>query len=655
MRKILVTTAWPYGNGPIHLGHFAGMVLPADIFARYHRMKGNKVAMVSGTDMHGTPISLKAEQEGMTPKQLSEKYHKIIKKSLMDLGASYELYTKTTTENHYETTQDMFSTLKKKGHIYKDSMDLFYCPECDRFLPDRYVEGVCPHCNEEQARGDQCDECGMTLDPIDLKKPYCSLCNATPIEKQSEHHFLKLSTFNEELKKWISEKEDEWKPNVINFTKQWLEDGLEDRPITRDMEWGVPIPGGEEGKSIYVWFDAVIGYLSATKEYTDKWREFWEDEEAETYYFIGKDNIPFHAIIWPAMLMGYQNLNLPHCVSANEFLNLEGRQFSTSRNWAVWLNEVPFDPDAIRYHLTSIMPENKDSNFTWEGFQTKNNEELVSTYGNYVHRVLTLIQNELNGEIKPKETEIDPEVQQKIKETVEKTGKQIDNREFKKALETVISLSAYGNTYLNKKEPWKSDNPKKTLYNCLNIVKTLSIITAPFMPNSANQLWQTIGNKDTVHKQKWSNAKKPIKETKIDKPKTLFKKIEDKEIEKQINKLGSEKMEEKKEQEKISFEKFQQMDIRVAKIKKAEKIEGSDKLLKIKADIGNEERQFVAGLAKTHQPKELIGKQVIAITNLEEAEIFGEKSEGMILAADQNNKPILLKPEKETETGTPIK
>ncbi|OUJ19088.1 Methionyl-tRNA synthetase [Methanonatronarchaeum thermophilum] len=653
MRKILVTTAWPYGNGPIHLGHFAGMVLPADIFARYHRMKGNKVAMVSGTDMHGTPISLKAEEEGMTPKELSEKYHKIIKKSLRDMGASYELYTKTTTENHYETTQDIFKTLKEKNHIYKDTMDLFYCPNCDRFLPDRYVEGVCPHCEAEDARGDQCDECGMTLDPIDLKQPYCSICNTTPIEKQSEHHFLKLSEFNEPLSKWIKEKEDEWKPNVINFTKQWLEDGLEDRPITRDMEWGVPIPNGEKGKSIYVWFDAVIGYLSATKEYTEKWREYWQDDEAETYYFIGKDNIPFHAIIWPAMLMGYSGLNLPYCVSANEFLNLEGRQFSTSRNWAVWLNDVPFDPDAIRYYLTSIMPENKDSNFTWEGFQTKNNEELVSTYGNYVHRVLTLTENKLNGEIKTNKNEVDPEVQQKINETVEEAGKKIDNREFKKALEKIISLAAYGNTYLNQKEPWKNNNPSKTLYNCLNIVKTLAITTAPFMPNSSNQLWKTLNNNTSIHQQKWSEAKKPIKDTKIHKPKPLFKKIENEEIEQQINKLGSEKMEDK--QEKIPFEKFQEMDIRIVKIKKATQIEGSDKLLKIKADIGNEERQFVAGLAKTHKPQELEGKQVVAITNLEEAKIFGEKSQGMILAADENDKPILLQPENETKTGTPIK
>jgi len=653
VRKILVTTAWPYGNGPIHLGHFAGMVLPADIFARYHRMKGNKVAMVSGTDMHGTPISLRAEKEGMTPEELSEKYHKIIKKSLMDMGASYELYTKTTTENHYETVQELFSTLQEKGYIYRDTMKLFYCPECDRFLPDRYVEGVCPHCGEEQARGDQCDECGMTLDPIDLKEPYCSICNSTPKEKESEHHFLALSEFTEQLSEWIKTKEGEWKPNVINFTKQWLEDGLEDRPITRDMDWGVPIPNGEEGKSIYVWFDAVIGYLSATKEYTEEWREYWEDEEAETYYFIGKDNIPFHAIIWPAMLMGYNGLNIPHCVSANEFLNLEGRQFSTSRNWAVWLNEVPFDPDAVRYHLTSIMPENKDSNFTWEGFQTKNNEELVSTYGNYVHRVLTLTQTKLNGEINPSQIEVDEEVQNKINKITIEAGEKIDNREFKKALEKVISLASYGNTYLNQKEPWKSENPEKTLYNCLNITKALAIITAPFMPHSSQNLWQMLGKTDKIHEQNWSEAKKPIQETTIKEPEPLFKKIEDKEIEKQKDKLGSEKME--KKQNKIPFEKFQEMDIRVVEIKAAEEIEGSKKLLKIKADIGEEERQFVAGLAETHKTEELIGQQAIAITNLEEAEIFGEKSEGMILAADENDRPILLKPEKETEVGTPIK
>ncbi len=645
-RKILVTTAWPYGNGPIHLGHFTGMVLPADIFARYHRMKGNDVAMVSGTDMHGTPIALKAQEEGKSPEELSEKYHKVIKNSLEKMGASYDLYTKTTTINHLEIVKEFFLTLKENNYLYKKSMELLYCENDDRFLPDRFVEGKCPYCGAEDARGDQCDNCGRTLDPLDLEEPYCTICGEKPVVKESEHHFLKLKEFEDLLSDWIGEKKGEWKNNVINFTEQWLDDGLEDRPITRDMEWGVSVPGDEEEKSIYVWFDAVIGYLSATKEYTDEWERFWKDREAETYYFIGKYNIPFHSIIWPSMLMGMEkNLNLPYCVCANEFLNLEGKQFSTSRNWAVWLNEVSFNPDLLRYYLTAIMPEKGDSNFTWENFQEKINEELVSTFGNFVYRVLKLVEN--NYDMIPRVESLDEgqkKIIKKINQKTDNVGAFIDKREFKKALQEFMSLSQTGNKFLNEEEPWKKENPEDSLYVSLRIVKALSILAAPFMPEAADDLWKMLGEEGSVHDMSWEDAKSDLSSSKLGEISPLFEKIDKEEIKKQKSELGNG---EDKKMKKISIQDFGEIDLRIGEVLDAEKIEGSDELLKLLVDIGEEERQLVAGLAKTHEPKKLIGREV--------AEIFGVESQGMVLAAEEDGEPVLIEPEKDVKIGSEIK
>ncbi len=652
LRKILVTTAWPYGNGPIHLGHFAGMVLPADIFARYHRLCGNMVAMVSGTDMHGTPISIKAEEEGMEPEELAEKYHTIIKKSLDDMSASYDLYTKTNTRNHYEVVQDIFATLRDKGYIYKKEMKLPYCSECDRFLPDRYVEGICPMCDEEDARGDQCDECGMTLDPMELDNSYCTICGKSPVARSSDHYFLKLTEFSDFLKSWISTKKGKWKSNVINFTEQWIEEGLEDRPITRDMGWGVPIPGEEEkDKSIYVWFDAVIGYLSATKELTDEWKELWKDENAETYYFIGKDNIPFHAIIWPSILKGYDGLNLPHDICANEFLNLEGRQFSTSRNWAVWLNDIEFDTDSIRYYLTKIMPEKRDSNFKWEEYKAKNNDELVSTYGNFIYRVLSMVNKKFDS-IPYTESlgSEDKKVLNKIDEKVDAVGDFIEEMEFKKGLNEAISLASTGNAYLNEKEPWNLKEPKDVLFVCTAISRSLAIMTAPFLPKSAQKLWNMLGLEGSVHEASWEDAKKhtSLEGKQINNLEPLFEKLDDKEIEKEIKKLGGNNI------DKISIQEFERLDMRIGEVIKAEEIEGSDKLLKLKVDIGEEKRQLVAGLSETHSVDELLGKKVVVLANLEEAEIFGVKSEGMVLAAEVDDEAVLIEPEKDIKSGSGI-
>ncbi|OKY79169.1 MAG: Methionyl-tRNA synthetase [Candidatus Methanohalarchaeum thermophilum] len=639
------------------------MVLPADIFARYHRMKGNDVLMVSGTDMHGTPISLKAEEEGVSPEKIANKYHKVIKNSLEEMEASYDLYTKTTTENHYETVQDFFLKLKENNYIYKKDMELFYCPNCEKFLPDRYVEGECPNCGAPGARGDQCDECSKTLEPTDLINPYCSRCGEKPEIRESEHYFLELSEFSEKLYDWIKSREDEWRDNVVNFTKQWIEEGLEDRPITRDMKWGVPIPDGEEGKCIYVWFDAVIGYLSATKEFTSDWEKYWKNDEAETYYFIGKDNIPFHSIIWPAMLMGYGELNLPYCVSANEFLNLEGKQFSTSRNWAVWLDDIPFDEDSIRYYLTAIMPERGDSNFTWKGFQEKNNEELVSTYGNFAHRVLTLIDSNFDKKI-PDVDEFekkDKKVFDRIEEIVEEVGEYIDSREFKKALNKMLKLASLGNQHLNEREPWNQEDPRNSLYTSACILKSLSILSAPFMPKASDKIWSMLGNSDSVHEQSWEEAKTPIEGDKINEPETLFDIVEDKEIKKQKSKLGKEKSsKEEKEKEKmnennkITIQDFEDIDMRIGEIKEASEVKGSDTLMKLMVDIGDEERQIVAGLSGYYESSDLPGKKVVVLANLEEAEIFGVKSQGMVLAAVEGEEPFLLEPDDDPEVGSRI-
>jgi len=551
-KRVLVTTAWPYANGPLHLGHLAGSYLPADIFARYNRMIGNETLMVSGTDEHGTPISVQADKEGCPPKEIVDKYHKIIKRSLEDIGCSYDLFTRTTTDNHRKTAQEFFLTLSKNGYIYEKAMELFYCPKCRRFLPDRYVEGACPKCGAEEARGDQCDACGRTLESTELINPRCKHCGSAPEIRERTHYFFKLSAFQDRLIKWIDSKKDIWRSNVYQFTINWLKEGLKDRPITRDLEWGVSVPiEGADDKVLYVWFEAVIGYISATKEYfinkgdPDGWVEWWKSPDTETYYFIGKDNIPFHTIIWPAMLLGHGGLNLPTNVPANEFLNLEGGKFSTSRGYAVWLNEYleHFDPDPLRYCLSINMPESKDADFSWDEFQRRNNEELVSTLGNFAHRVLTFIGRFYDGAIPEPGTlgQRDKSVMEGISATVDLVGMHIQNCEFKKAMAGVMGLASLGNQYFNEKAPWKADKKAgaSTLYVSACIVKSLSILMAPFLPFSAQKLWSMLGYDDSVHEQHWHSAIEPIKPQPIKDVTPLFKMLEDKSIVEQKAKLES--------------------------------------------------------------------------------------------------------------------
>ena len=548
---ILVAVAWPYANGSIHMGHIAGCYLPADIFARYQRLIGNHVLMVSGSDQHGAPITLRAEQENRSPVEIADKYHKEFLECWQKLGISFDLFTSTGTSNHAEVVHDLFLTLLDKGYIYKDSMSQAYCPSCQRYLPDRYVEGTCPYCQFNGARGDQCDECGRTLNPSDLIDIRCRICSGTPIFKMSEHYFLRLSAFEDKLKSWLGGKSN-WRQNVLNMTLGFLEGGLKDRAITRDLSWGISVPqDGFEDKRIYVWFEAVIGYLSASKEWAalqgdkDAWRSFWDDN-AQSYYFIGKDNIPFHTIIWPAMLMGYEGLLLPSNVPANEFLTIEGRRLSTSRNWAVWLPEYlkRYDPDALRYVLSINMPETGDTDFSWREYVRRNNDELVATYGNLVHRVLTFTQRNFNGVI-PEAGEIDTQTRElfaKIETTFDNAGKLLSEFHFKESLKVAMALAQDANRYLDDKAPWKAikqdrESAALGIYGALSVISGLKTVLYPYMPFTSQKLHTLLGFNGKVEETGWRFTF-PEAGCSLPEPKPLFSKLDDSIIEEEMSRLG---------------------------------------------------------------------------------------------------------------------
>ncbi|MEE8205197.1 MAG: methionine--tRNA ligase, partial [Dehalococcoidales bacterium] len=502
--RIFIGVAWPYANGPLHLGQIAGAYLPPDIFARYHRARGNEVLMVSGSDQHGTPITIRAEQEGKTPAEIAGKYHQQFLESWQQLGISFDLFTTTGTANHAEVAQDMFLTLLKQGYIYKATVSQPFCAKCRRYLPDRYIEGTCPYCSYSDARGDQCDQCGKPLTPAELVDPRCGICGGTPEFKDSEHFFLKLTAFEDRILAWVR-KQTHWRPNVLNFTLRYLEEGLKDRAITRDIDWGIPLPvTGFPGKRLYVWFEAVIGYLSASKEWArssgddKKWQDFWQGDAARSYYFIGKDNIPFHTIIWPAMLMGYGGLNLPYDVPANEYLIIEGRKLSSSRNWAVWLPDylARYDPDPLRYLLSANMPETGDTEFSWREFVRRNNDELVATYGNLVQRVLTFVYRNFDGGVpsysdmgiektpEPTQLEIDSLV------VLNDVGEAISKCHFKLAIKKAMTLAQEANRYLEATSPWKVIKADRkaaaaSLYIALCVISYLKTMLYPFLPFSS--------------------------------------------------------------------------------------------------------------------------------------------------------------------------
>lgn len=550
--RIFIGVAWPYASGPRHLGHVAGMSLPADIFARYHRMKGNEVLMVSGSDQHGTPITVRAEEEGVTPEEIASRYHREFLEYWQRLGISFDLYTRTGTENHAEVTHDIFLTLLEKGYIYKDTMTQAYCPNDERFLPDRYVLGTCPNCGFGDARGDQCDECGRLLDPADLIDLRCRLCGATPQFRETEHFFLRLSAFTEQLSAWLKQ-QTHWRPNVLNFTTRFLADGLKDRAITRDIEWGVSVPvPGFENKRIYVWFEAVIGYLSASKEWArttgdeGKWRDFWQGP-AKAYYFLAKDNIIFHTVIWPAMLMGYGDLNLPYDVPANEYLTFEGRQFSTSRKWGVWLPDylARHEVEPLRYLLSINMPETSDTDFSWREFHRRNNDELVATYGNLIHRVLTFTYRNFDGCI-PDHGEFDDRslaLLDRTQATLDSVDGLLHDCHFRAAIREAMALAQETNRYLDEKAPWKSlkqDQEASATAVCaaLGSICCLKTVLYPFLPFSSQKLHTLLGYEGDIEAAGWIYSIPPAGQ-KLLPPEALFTKLDDKLVEEESRRLGT--------------------------------------------------------------------------------------------------------------------
>jgi methionyl-tRNA synthetase len=568
--RVFIGVAWPYANGPLHLGHVAGAYLPADIFARYHRLKGDQVLMVSGSDQHGTPITLRAEEEGKTPAEIADTYHREFLASWQKLGISFDLFTTTSTENHTRVVHDIFLRLLDKGFIYKDTASQAYCPDCARFLPDRYIEGVCPFCNTPKARGDQCDSCGKPLNPVELKEPYCRICHARPQFRETEHFFFRLTAFRDQLLSWVKA-QTHWRANVLNFTTRYLEEGLKDRPITRDIEWGVTVPvKGWENKRIYVWFEAVIGYLSASREWAaaggdpEAWHPFWEGG-TRGYYFIGKDNIPFHTLIWPAMLMGNGGLNLPYDVPANEFLTIEGKKLSTSRNWAVWLPDYlsRYDPEPLRYLLSVNMPESSDTDFSWREFVRRNNDELVATYGNLVNRVLTLVFRNYGGvvpehsrynRLKPYLMPGEDLTRANIldgpgaslvehgKDLFRKVGDNLAGCHFRQALQAVLGYAQEANQYLDGQAPWKVIKQDRqaaadSLYTAIYAITCLKTVLCPVLPFSSQRVHEYLGFTGDIRDYGWEPNPPPPGQRLVE-PKPLFVKLEDKLIEAETARLG---------------------------------------------------------------------------------------------------------------------
>ncbi len=548
--KIFIGVAWPYADGLLHLGHIAGAYLPADIFARYHRTKGNEVLMVSGSDQHGTPITIKAEQEGKKPSEIATQYHQQFLDSWQKLGISFDLFTTTGTANHAEVVHDIFLTLLDRGYIYKSTMSQPFCPQCQRFLPDRYIEGTCPYCHSSGARGDQCDKCGKPMNTDELIDAHCRICGSTPVFKDSEHFFLKLTAFEDRLLDWVRQ-QSHWRQNVLNFTTRYLEEGLKDRAITRDIDWGVPVPvDGFENKRIYVWFEAVIGYLSATKEWAkssgdeEKWRSFWQGD-VKSYYFIGKDNIAFHTIIWPAMLMGYGELNLPYDIPANEFLTIEGRKLSTSRHWAVWLPDYlsRYDPDPLRYLFSINMPETGDTDFSWREFIRRNNDELVATYGNLVHRVLTFVYRNFDGCVPPA-GEFDSQTQallNRAEDTLKTMDELLYRCHFKEAIRSAMSLAQEANRYLDDKSPWKTIKENRpaaatALHAAISVLSCLRTALYPFLPFSSQKLHEYLGFDGKVEDYGWQPTV-PEAGQKLLPPQPLFTKLDEKLVEEETSRL----------------------------------------------------------------------------------------------------------------------
>ncbi len=676
--RYIITSALPYANGPIHIGHLAGVYVPADIYTRYLRMKGEDVLFIGGSDEHGVPITIKARQEGVSPQKIVDRYHRQIKKSFEDFGISFDIYSRTSASIHHQTASEFFAKLYKEGKFIEKTTEQYYDEETKHFLADRYITGTCPHCGYEKAYGDQCENCGTSLSPLELINPKSALSGNVPVLKETKHWYLPLDQYEDWLKEWIlaGHKED-WKSNVYGQVKSWIDHGLKPRAVTRDLEWGVKVPIKEaEGKVLYVWFDAPIGYISATKEWGEKtgknWEPYWKDKNTKLVHFIGKDNIVFHCIIFPVMLHAEGSYIVPENVPANEFLNLENDKISTSRNWAVWLHEYledfPGKQDVLRYVLTANAPETKDNDFTWKDFQARNNNELLAVFGNFVNRTLVLTQKYFNGKV-PDTGELDEEaikVFEQLKKYPGKIAGSLDRYRFREALSELMNLARLGNKYLTDMEPWKlikTDEEKvKTILNVsLQITANLAILSDPFLPFSASKLRKMLN----LPEMKWNEAGntellKPGH--RLNKPDYLFEKIEDKTIEAQIQKLMDTKKENEKvttakpQKEEITYEDFMKMDIRTGTILEAEKVPKTDKLIKLKIDTGIDRRTVVSGIANYYKPEDIIGTKVSVLVNLAPRKLRGIESQGMILMAeDADGKLCFVSPTEEVSDGSEVK
>ncbi len=668
--KILVTSALPYANGPIHLGHLAGAYLPADIFVRYHRLKGSDIIYICGSDEHGVPIMLKARDEKVSPQQIVDRYHEMNKNSFEAFGMSFDYYGRTSSPVHYEISSDFFKTLAEKDEFILKTEEQLYDPKAKIFLADRFVKGTCPFCSNPEAYGDQCENCGSSLSPKELINPRSAITNAEPIVKETTHWYLPLAKYQKRLEKWIGS-HPEWKSNVLGQIQSWFKAGLNDRAVTRDLPWGVSVPKDvaqkyhvdAEGKVLYVWFDAPIGYISATKEWAqakgneDLWKTYWQNKDTRLVHFIGKDNIVFHCIIFPAMLMVHGDYVLPQNVPANEFLNLEGNKLSTSRNYAVWLDDYvkKFEVDSLRYALASNLPETKDADYSWKEFQARHNNELADILGNFINRTLTFAHKYFSGTVPTaKELDnLDKEFVDKISKAPRSLGNLIDNYQNRFYVRDLMELARFANKYFNDKEPWKTrkSNPEMcatTINLCLQMVRSLSILAEPVIPNSVRKVWRILNISSTPI---WDEAGKLKLQAgqAINPPEILFTKIEDDAIDAEIERLQKIQANLKGMQKAvleteplINFDLFKKIDLRVAKVLEAEAVKKSDKLLKLQIELGNTKRQIIAGIAQNYKPEDLIGKKIIVVANLEPATIRGNQSEGMLLAALDDNKLTLL-------------
>ena len=674
-KRTLVTTALPYANGPVHIGHLAGVYVPADIYVRYLRLKGEEVLFIGGSDEHGVPITIKAKKEGVTPQDIVDRYHGIIKKSFEELGISFDIYSRTTSKIHYETAAEYFKNLYEKGEFVEKTSEQYYDEEAGQFLADRYITGTCPHCKNPNAYGDQCEACGTSLSPLDLIEPKSAISGSKPVLRETKHWYLPLDKHEGWLRQWILEDHKEWKTNVYGQCKSWIDMGLQPRAVSRDLDWGVPVPvEGAEGKVLYVWFDAPIGYISNTKELLpNDWEKWWKDESTRMLHFIGKDNIVFHCIVFPAMLKADGSYILPDNVPANEFLNLEGDKISTSRNWAVWLHEYlvefPGKQDVLRYVLTANAPETKDNDFTWKDFQTRNNSELVAIFGNFINRALVLTHKYFDGVVPAlgELTDYDRETLKEFADVKADVESYLDNFRFRDAQKEAMNLARIGNKYLADTEPWKlakTDMARTAtiLHIGLQIAANLAIAFEPFLPFSAKKLRDMLG----METFSWNDlgSIELLKEgAKLGETQLLFDKIEDSVVEAQVQKL----LDTKKANElaaykpaevkpNVPFDEWEKTDIRVATVLECTKVPKADKLLQFKLDDGMGGRTIVSGIAQSYpNPEELVGTQVLFIANFEPRKLKGIVSEGMILSAvDADGKLVLCRPQREVRPGCSV-